>query len=108
MIIAIVPAMCAAMIAISRCEDYRHDVYDVTTGSILGMSLAYFSYRRYYPALRHRRCDIPHPSLAEAGGLEKMRKDEEARIGVRVADVVGDNDSEVVPLREGRRDSGLD
>lgn len=108
MILALVPAMCAAMIAISRCEDYRHDVYDVTTGSIIGMSLAYFSYRRHYPALRDRRCDIPHPSLDEAGGLERMRTDEEARVGVRVADVVGDDDSEVVPLREGRRNSGLE
>ncbi|KAI4107372.1 MAG: hypothetical protein L6R37_001733 [Teloschistes peruensis] len=107
-ILALVPAMCAAMIAISRCEDYRHDVYDVTTGSIIGMSLAYFSYRRHYPALRDRRCDIPHPSLDEAGGLERMRTDEEARVGVRVADVVGDDDSEVVPLREGRRNSGLE
>ncbi|KAL8666912.1 MAG: hypothetical protein Q9202_001152 [Teloschistes flavicans] len=104
-ILALVPAICAAMISISRCEDYRHDVYDVTIGSILGMSLAYFSYRRYYPALTDRRCDIPHPSLAEAGMLEKVRRDEEARVGVGKTDVVEEDDSEVVPLREGRRDS---
>ncbi|KAL8655140.1 MAG: hypothetical protein Q9226_003164 [Calogaya cf. arnoldii] len=34
-LLALVPLIGAALIAISRCEDYRHDVYDVTVGSIL-------------------------------------------------------------------------
>ena len=69
------PTLCAMAIAISRIgefgaciiarikqnkrdrspdnspiEDYRHDVYDVTSGSILGTSIAIFSYVRH-PAL---------------------------------------------------------
>lgn len=61
-IIALTPLLGAALIAMSRMADYRHDVYDVTSGSILGMLMAYFSYRRYYPSLWRPRCDEPYPS----------------------------------------------
>jgi diacylglycerol diphosphate phosphatase/phosphatidate phosphatase len=79
---ALSPLLCAAMIAISRCEDYRHDVYDVTCGSIMGMAIAYFSYRRYYPRLRHHKCDEPFASKAtDEEGFAKLRDDEEAQRG---------------------------
>jgi diacylglycerol diphosphate phosphatase / phosphatidate phosphatase len=79
---ALSPLLAAAMIAISRCEDYRHDVYDVTCGSILGMAIAYFSYRRYYPRLRYPKCDEPFASKATDGeGFAKLRDDEEAQRG---------------------------
>jgi len=78
-LLAIAPLLGAAMIAISRCEDYRHDVYDVTCGSILGMSIAYFSYRRYYPRLRTPKCDEPYPSRETSfnEGFGKIKNDEE-------------------------------
>ena len=79
-ILALAPLLGAALIAISRCEDYRHDVYDVTIGSILGLLIAYFSYRRYYPSLKAARCDIPYPSRAEMAserGYGKRRDEEE-------------------------------
>ncbi|KAF2453831.1 phosphatidic acid phosphatase type 2/haloperoxidase [Lineolata rhizophorae] len=81
-LLALAPLLAAALIAISRCEDYRHDVYDVTTGSLLGILVALFTYRRYYPPLRARRCDEPYPNpgemmrKAEGGGWTKV-KDEE-------------------------------
>ena len=85
------------MIAISRCEDYRHDVYDVTCGSILGMSVAYFSYRRYYPRLQSSKCDEPFPSRETSfnEGFAKLKNDEEATVrGAREFDVEGlDSDS---------------
>ena len=65
-LLAFAPLLGAALIAISRCEDYRHDVYDVSIGSLLGISLAYFSYRRYFPHLRSFRCHLPYPSRAAA------------------------------------------
>lgn len=69
------------MIAISRLDDYRHDVYDVTCGSILGLLVAYFSYRRYYPALRSSACDIPYgKSDRIAEGFSKLPDDEEQQI----------------------------
>jgi len=80
-LVTLAPLLGAALIAMSRLADYRHDVYDVTFGSILGMSVAYFSYRRYYPNLKHSKCHVPFPSRAEVAlsGAGKAR-DEEQRI----------------------------
>jgi diacylglycerol diphosphate phosphatase/phosphatidate phosphatase len=91
-LIALAPLLGAAMIAISRCEDYRHDVYDVTCGSILGMSVSYFSYRRYYPRLQSAKCDEPYPSRETSfnEGFGKLKNDEEATVrGAREFDVDG-------------------
>lgn len=103
-LLALVPLVGAALIAISRCEDYRHDVYDVTIGSIIGMLLAYFSYRRYYPSLKSSRCDTPYPSRTEMASRKGYgkRKDEEERIwsaGDYEAEDL-DNDSEHMPLQQ--------
>ncbi|POS87568.1 hypothetical protein EPUL_001646, partial [Erysiphe pulchra] len=78
-LLAFAPLLCATMIAISRCEDYRHDVYDVTCGIIIGISMAYFSYRRYFPNLQSSRCDEPHKSRFSNSneGFGKVKNDEE-------------------------------
>ena len=109
-LLALAPLVGATLIAISRLEDYRHDVYDVTTGSVLGMLLAYFSYRRYYPKLNSPHCDTPFPSRAEwasRNGFGKL-KDEEARIGRADSSDVDDleDESDHVPLREASRERG--
>ena len=103
-LVALAPLVGAAEIAMSRMADYRHDVYDVTAGSLLGMSMAYFSYRRYFPGLRHSRCDEPYPSraqIADANGTGKLKDDEESRIrspgGFSLADSAED-DEELHPL----------
>ena len=56
-------------------------MWDVTTGSVLGMLVAWFTYRRYFPKLRSPRCDRPY---VKREILEKL-KDEEGRVGVRDA-----------------------
>ncbi|KAI9715730.1 MAG: hypothetical protein M1828_000745 [Chrysothrix sp. TS-e1954] len=56
----LIPLIGALLIAVSRTEDYRHDVWDVTTGSLLGLLVAWMSYRRYYPPLTSRYCEEPH------------------------------------------------
>lgn len=109
-LLALAPLVGAALIAISRLEDYRHDVYDVTTGSILGMLVAYFSYKRYYPTLNSPHCDTPFPSRAEwasKNGFGKL-KDEEASIGSAESFDVDDmeDDTEHVPLRDASRERG--
>ena len=107
-LLALAPLIGAALIAISRCEDYRHDVYDVTTGSIFGLLIAYFSYRRYYPSLKTSRCDTPYPSRAETAlerGYGKRRDEEElirSPIDFEVADI--EHDPEHVPLQQTRDD----
>ncbi|CAK7564331.1 MAG: hypothetical protein SEPTF4163_002220 [Sporothrix epigloea] len=60
-LICLMPLLGAAMIAISRCQDYRHDVYDVCTGALLGWTIAYWSYRRYWPHFSSLHCDEPYP-----------------------------------------------
>ena len=106
-LLALAPLVGAALIAISRLEDYRHDVYDVTTGSLLGMLLAHFSYRRYYPKLNSPHCDTPFPSRAEWAskhGFGKL-KDEEERIGRAESFDVDDMEDEAdhVPLQDASR-----
>ncbi|EOO00375.1 putative pap2 superfamily protein [Phaeoacremonium minimum UCRPA7] len=87
-LICLVPLIGAAMIAISRCQDYRHDVYDVCTGALLGWVVAYWNYRRYWPKLSSSHCDEPYPgphgagvSGNEAPGYGRLR-DEEERVGL--------------------------
>lgn len=82
-LLAFVPILCALMIAISRLDDYRHDIYDVTSGSILGLSVSYFCYRRYYPSLRSANCDIPHEkgTAADLDGFSRLPVDEEQQLG---------------------------
>lgn len=76
--LALAPLLGAALIAISRCEDYRHDVYDVSVGSVLGMAVAHYTYRRYYPALRSKGCATPYPNPADdVKGFGKVKNDDE-------------------------------
>ena len=111
-LLSLAPLIGATLIVISRLEDYRHDVYDVTTGSVLGMVLAYFSYRRYYPTLNSPHCDTPFPSRAEWAlrtGFGKL-KDEEARFrsagSFEVDDLDEYEDDNHVRLRESSRERG--
>lgn len=104
-LLALVPLVGAALIAISRLEDYRHDVYDVTVGSLLGILIANFSYRRYFPGLRTSRCHQPYPSRAElaAKSCNGKLKDEESRIHGR-QDLDEDELGERMPLRDASRE----
>ncbi|KAJ5325487.1 hypothetical protein N7541_011701 [Penicillium brevicompactum] len=78
-LLAFFPLLCALMVAISRLDDYRHDVYDVTCGGLLGMLIAWFSYRRYYPPLRSVLCDVPYDKADLAGpdGFAKLDDEEQ-------------------------------
>ncbi|KAI0105018.1 phosphatidic acid phosphatase type 2/haloperoxidase [Nemania sp. FL0031] len=80
-LVCLVPLLGAAMIAISRCQDYRHDVYDVCVGSLLGITVAYWSYRRYWPRLSSRDCHEPYPTraidLEDREGWQRVRDEEE-------------------------------
>lgn len=79
-LLAFLPLLCALMVAISRLDDYRHDVWDVTCGALLGMLVGWFSYRRYYPPLRSIRCDVPYDKADIAGldGFVKLHDEEQA------------------------------
>ena len=104
LLLALSPLIGAILIAISRCEDYRHDVYDVTIGSLLGLLVAHHTYRRYYPSLKAYKCDVPYPNRQEqdsANGIGKLRDEERAVEG----EELGERDSERVPLQDRRERS---
>jgi diacylglycerol diphosphate phosphatase / phosphatidate phosphatase len=102
-LLAFAPLLGAALIAISRCEDYRHDVYDVTCGSLLGFLIARFSYRRYYPQLRETKCHVPFPLPAEDGN-GKLKDEEERIASAGEFGIAGDesDESEHQPLTSSR------
>lgn len=81
-LIALCPLLGAFLVAASRTADYRHDVYDVTAGSLLGLATAYFGYRRYYRSLWDPQCHVPYPSPADDKAAERrihpLKDDEEA------------------------------
>lgn len=82
------PLLGAAMIAVSRCQDYRHDVYDVTFGAALGYTVAYWSYRRYWPGLSSWKCQEPYPGPSGGEDIAYGRlRDEEEGAARRTNDV---------------------
>ena len=91
-VIAGLPAVAALLITISRTEDYRHDVYDVTAGTLIGAVCAGFCYRRYFPSLKDRVCDLP---------FEKGEEDE-AEEGEEGFERVPDVEMQVHDGRSGR------
>lgn len=81
MLVALAPLLGAVLIAISRLEDYRHDIWDVSAGSILGLSMAFYSYRRYFPSPWSRGAGEPYDAVHEheVSRLGRwQREDEEA------------------------------
>lgn len=89
----LLPLLGAAAVAFSRVEDYRHDVYDVCAGALLGWTVTYWSYRRYWPRLGSARADEPFagPRAKEArraGAYGRVRDVEEgANVGIALRDL---------------------
>ncbi|CAI6335695.1 unnamed protein product [Periconia digitata] len=50
-VIVVVPTIGAALIAGSRIMDARHHPFDVITGSLLGILVAWGAYRQYFPPI---------------------------------------------------------
>lgn len=102
LLLCLLPLLAAAGVAISRLEDYRHDPYDVTAGSLLGITVAYVCYRRYFPRLRSANCSEPF-ALATEHMLLKQRDEEmgaENARGVGEFELTADDDSENGEERE--------
>lgn len=80
-LLCLAPLVGAALIAISRLEDYRHDVFDVVSGSVLGAIVTTFNWRRYFPSLWASDCDEPYEPLESgrggSGTVKRMRDEEE-------------------------------
>jgi diacylglycerol diphosphate phosphatase/phosphatidate phosphatase len=50
-LVVLIPTLAASLIAGSRIMDARHHPFDVITGSMLGLLVAWASYRQYFPPL---------------------------------------------------------
>ena len=115
-LVVLAPLLGASLIAISRCEDYRHDVYDVTVGSLLGSAIAYASYRRFFPGLVSRSCHEPYSETKESTGHGSLngRREDYGAISRRGPAVdggeqgEGDDDGEAVRLRDVSTDLARD
>ena len=61
------------------------------------MSIAYFSYRRYYPRLHSAKCNEPFPSRATSfnEGFAKVKDDEEAVRSAREFDLSDHDEDDV-------------
>jgi len=68
--ISLTPLAGATLVAISRTKDYRHHWQDVLIGGILGITLAYFSYRQYYPPLESNLSHKPYSPRIKREGTE--------------------------------------
>lgn len=104
-LITLTPLIGAALIAMSRLADYRHDVFDVIAGSILGMAVAWFSYRRYYRPLKHPKCDVPYPSPWEYANAKAMRKGKDVERQLEddfSIDDLSEEEAQTYPLTEAR------
>ena len=49
--IVLIPTLAAALIAVSRIMDARHHPFDVISGSLLGIIVAWAAYRQYFPPI---------------------------------------------------------
>lgn len=81
-LLCLLPLLGASAIAISRLEDYRHDVGDVLCGSALGFLVAYATWRRYYPSLASPDCKEPYAqpgkrTQSSNGGFRRVRDEED-------------------------------
>ncbi|KAF2198196.1 acid phosphatase/Vanadium-dependent haloperoxidase [Delitschia confertaspora ATCC 74209] len=106
-LLALAPLLGAALIAISRCEDYRHDVYDVSTGSLIGILVAFYTYRRYYPPLRSSRCATPYPNpgdTVEGRSFGRARDEEERLQNSRDFELDEEAEGESYPLTNMRHE----
>ncbi|KAH3899168.1 related to Diacylglycerol pyrophosphate phosphatase 1 [Saccharomycodes ludwigii] len=64
-VVASIPLLGASLIALSRTQDYRHHFIDVIIGSILGIVIAHWCYRRNFPSIHSK--DPFKPLLDDSG-----------------------------------------
>lgn len=76
--------------------DYRHHWQDVLVGSLLGLFLAWFSYRQYYPPLTHPLSHRPYSP--------RISRNRHSQSGTRIHDHPDFNDEteQLHPPRDSR------
>lgn len=62
--IVIFPLLCAAMVAVSRVDDYWHHWQDVFAGGLLGLTVTTICYLQFFPAPHHSKGWGPYAYFA--------------------------------------------
>lgn len=75
LLLTLIPLLLATLVAVSRTADYHHHYQDVIVGSLIGIVLAYLSYRQYYPPLSHPRSNQTYAEMRiqDLGDLSNHR-----------------------------------
>lgn len=68
LLFAFFPLLLAVYIALSRTEDYRHHFVDIVLGSLLGITIAYYFYRREFPRTTSKTSHVPYCLGSEGSG----------------------------------------
>ncbi|KAL8161312.1 hypothetical protein V2J09_012801 [Rumex salicifolius] len=71
------PILAAALVAVSRVDDYWHHWQDVFAGGLLGMLVAFFCYHQFFPPPYHMKGWGPY---AYFQAMEDMREAEERQV----------------------------
>lgn len=66
------PLIGAILIAVSRTQDYRHDVWDVSVGALLGFAIGWWSYRRYWYVYRVFDYDLGDANVSQAPAYQPL------------------------------------
>lgn len=92
-VIVLIPLLIASIVSISRIMDARHHPFDVLSSSILGILVAWVSYRQYFPSLsepwkkgraypiRSWGRDPPPPAEVPTVGILSIHDEEEGKAG---------------------------
>jgi diacylglycerol diphosphate phosphatase/phosphatidate phosphatase len=58
--IVAMPLLLAALVSISRVDDYQHRWVDIIFAALLGAAVGYFCYRTFYPSVYSEWAGLPH------------------------------------------------
>ncbi|BBN15092.1 diacylglycerol diphosphate phosphatase / phosphatidate phosphatase [Marchantia polymorpha subsp. ruderalis] len=61
--LVVLPLLAAALVAVSRVDDYWHHWQDVTAGGLLGFFVAYFCYKQHFPDFSDEKAGYPYPYI---------------------------------------------
>eukprot|EP00252_Welwitschia_mirabilis_P020202 TRINITY_DN4900_c0_g1_i1.p1 TRINITY_DN4900_c0_g1~~TRINITY_DN4900_c0_g1_i1.p1 ORF type:complete len:306 (+),score=37.85 TRINITY_DN4900_c0_g1_i1:238-1155(+) len=59
--VVFLPLLIAALVGVSRVDDYWHHWQDVFAGGLIGFTMATLCYRQFFPAPYHSEGSLPYP-----------------------------------------------
>ncbi|KAL3691608.1 hypothetical protein R1sor_005259 [Riccia sorocarpa] len=61
--LVVLPVLAAALVGVSRVDDYWHHWQDVFVGGLIGLTVAYFCYKQHFPDFSHEQAGHPFPHV---------------------------------------------